>query len=1415
MKRLALICVLIMLAGCILPSFTPLTAAAAEALPWNGWTRTRASLDGKTMTMQASAVAEKVHTVPSDYVVSFSMKIDSWGGNSYQGVYICNGSRRAGVYVYQNKINDFNGGSVFHSTNTGWHDYRLDVAGDSLRIYVDNSLVLTGSTQVNTWSSKAYFFTSAASSAVHVENFTLTAADGKELTPALLTAPLETEYTPEFTTNWAESTEGWTITDCDEIFVNENGNMEFNIVNKAGYFQVERAPKTPENYDVEFGLQIHDYSSEELHFKAATAGYNNYHYLSPDRIRTESDDTKNTGGLGILADIGYAWHDWKMEVRGEYLTLYMDGNEIARYLMVKNAAQTPLIRFFIQGRAVDHYRMELGNVHYKPYFPEINLTTPPNGSEYAEGSNITFKAEPKSKVEYIDYFVNGLNVGRGYAPNYEYVLENAKVGVMRVSAGIGDTKSVEHTVNVVKGYEARVKASKTDVKYGESVTLSIDADALNSDVMPIFAEYFADGQKLGESQTAPFKLALSKLKAGTTEIYARVKNSNQTVFNTDSVKINTVTDGKSDAVLEREYQLNYRVTEDNAQVEIADGYFDLKLTHQNGKTVVLTKDGSEELAVGKGEYKVDVTSGYAVVYYNGHLAFTALLPRTENTSLVKYSGVEEFTVGGSGVKTTVMTDKWAKQASYSRKIENLTHNYSLEFDKLDASDESIIFYDGFYKVELVMKDGRLTTHTQDLLAKGNPEFTLNGEVKSGYWRLTVAKGLVQVWCDNAYVDSFAAPSSARPAELQRTMSNPSASTLIAVKNTDDVFTHSEDFEGKTEFDALDFWLPDEEGATATVKNGMMKLKGNGVYMLNGQSNNVVMKWSARIDSAKDFYVTTRRFKNWYDIKAGYDFVKGVWYLDEWSKYGFYPTDTRTDYGGKALTANKWHEFELVTGDGYIELKCDGETVVKKENLVFPFNGYTGFGVDGTAFIDNVEYQGRCAVTGAVKSAVISDAVGISEIWEDLKGTVYVQASSTGYIKTTDGGNTWSEFVKSVKPYSENRIRLNDGSLLEIRIGDLSEQQEAWLSKDDGESWTFMGYTSEKDGQRRVLLTGSIIQAKNGRVFICNDHGWSEHGSTTKIATYYSDNFKDWYVSESVNVSAESGLNLQEGSHVELPDGTIRWYARSGLGFIMYCDSVDNGETFGEWRPSQFIAPLCTYAVERDNEDPNTYWAVMQNDATTYDYRYIHRPRNRFALMVSYDGMKSWEYVATLNETTECPSYDACNHVLRVFGDTVYIQWNNLNLPRRSITYAIDKSKVKSQKRFEEIHPRFNWGMSSGSQMNLNCFLPKASGTAVIYGVNTDVEACDGYTGEIVARVFGAELAADGTFKIGNGTVKFTEGSKSYVVNGETRTFDEVCLKNGYFNINACAEAFGKVVTEAEDYFVVWYNAPATASDINK
>ncbi len=1326
MKKIAFLMTLVMILTCIAPVFTPIDASAATTYPWSGWQTKNISYSGSTLTMNTASEARKTLNIPDSFDVSFSMRVSEWGTNAFQAAYFCTGKHRAGIYVYKDRIWDFNGKYWMHTTDTNWHTYKLKVRNEAFDIYIDDTYFATGTAQDNSWGKFAYFCTSGATpdGAVQVKDFSITKPDGSDLSPMILTAPAETEYASEFTTNWATSTEGWTITDCDEIFVNSNGNIEFKIKDKSGYFQVERAPKTPDNFDMDFDLQIHNYGSESIVLKAATNGYNNYHYLSPDRIRCVSAETSSTGDYGILTDIGNDLHHWKFEIRGEYVTIYMDGGQVTRYRMPASAGMKPLFRIMVEAVGNEDCHLELGNIHYKPYFPEISLSTPANGGEFAEGGNITFKATVTNSVDYVDFFVNGLNVGRGYAPNYEYVLKNAKIGTYRVSAGVGQAGDVESIITV--------KSAQNE---------------------------------------------------------------------SESVGINSA----------REYMLDYSFEGGQGEVNVADGYFELNMTHSDNSVVVKTIDGAESFPLGQGDYRIVTTSGYGMIYYNGHFAGSFLMPRTSEVN-VEYSGISGFTKSETGVKNLVFEEEWLQKDEYRKRIENIGHNYSIEFDKTDASDESIVFYDGFYKIDLSMKNGVLLAMMQNTLG-GEDEIVLEGDVAKGYWRITVAKGLAQVWCDNIYKGSFAMPSNPRPAELIRTMENPEASTIVSIKNTDDLFYHREDFEGNTEFEPLDFWLSD--GGNAVVEGGVMTISG-GAYLLNGQSYDVNAKWSAKLNGTSNFYVTARRFKNWYDLKAGYDFTSGKWYIDEWSQFGSFKADSRTDFSGAAPTMNAWHDFELKLKDSYIELICDGVTVAKKENLNFPLNGYIGFGVtDGSAAIDNLEYEGRCAVTAAVKTATISDKVGIAEIWEDKTGAVYIQAN--GHIKTTDGGETWSEYTASSA--TENRIRLNDGRLMELRTGELTNPVEIWVSSDDAKTWTRVGYMNEDDDQRRVVLTGSITQAKNGRVFISPGYGFSEYGTINEMDTFYSDDLKNWYRSETTYNSGEDGMNLQEGSHVELPDGTIRWFARSGEGFVMYCDSRDNGVSFDEWRPSQLISPLCTYAVERDSEDLNTYWAIMQYDAVTYDYRYQHRPRNRFALMVSYDGMESWEFVATLNEQSQFPSYDACNHVLRVFGDTVYIQWNNLHTPRRSITYAIDKSKVRSQKRFEEVHERYNWGESSGSVSDTLCFVPKMSGTAMIYGESVDVTVIDGkYDATVIGKIFGATSKVSGNnlvFSIGDGEVVFTEGANTYSVNGATKTFGEVCLSKGYLDIDACAEAFGKNISDMEDSFVLWSGEVASASYLNE
>ena len=104
------------------------------------------------------------------------------------------------------------------------------------------------------------------------------------------------------------------------------------------------------------------------------------------------------------------------------------------------------------------------------------------------------------------------------------------------------------------------------------------------------------------------------------------------------------------------------------------------------------------------------------------------------------------------------------------------------------------------------------------------------------------------------------------------------------------------------------------------------------------------------------------------------------------------------------------------------------------------------------------------------------------------------------------------------------------------------------------------------------------------------------------------------------------------------------------------------------------------------------------------------------------------------------------------------------------------------------------------------FLPETSGSASVFGNSVNITVNNGmYDAETIGRVFGASVAKDGstvTFTIGSGTVVFTEGSKNYVLSGETKSFDSVCMKNGYINIEACAKAFGRQLDKIDGMYVI-------------
>ncbi len=1400
------------------------------------------NISNKTMTVGRNTICEKSVALPENYVAKLTMRIPEFDSSGHRGIQFRNGQKRTGLYISEDRVKPFsdNPAEVSFDIGTDWHEYRFHVSGDTHKIYIDKVLVAEGPTGTFDQSGSIAFFVSGAGS-MEIKDLEITENEtdfDNKYFPYY--AGIETEYADEFTVDWLkpETYKDWTITETEHIYVNsDTGALTIEDegfgLRESTYYHVGRSPLTTGNFDVEFDMQVLEAGNGSFYFSVVPEGYKGWYFVHPHRFQRVTADESNSG---LQLNIGKTWHKYKVEVRGKYSTLYFDGRKIETITLAERDSNPPKANISFQLNT-NHspYKVNIGKVHYKPYFPEVELLSPVNQSAYVEGEDIVLKAIPDTDVEYVDYYLNGLKVGKGYAPSYEYTLQDVKVGTYNVTAGIGNNvKSAANKIVVEKAFTAELVLDKTVASNDETINASLNYSNAKGGVQPTKVEYLVDGNKVAESDVSPFSVVLGDIKIGSSRVLARVYDGNGSVYETDKIVTiygTEVPDGK----LAREYEIDYTYNSGSGEIEIADGYYKLGMSHSEDEITYETYTGTQVYALGSGKYKVAVVSGIAEVYYNGQYAYSFYMPRTSENE-VSNSGVTDFKISGNGTKVRFISKEWKNESNFRIGGVTLPDYYQVEFDKTDASNETITIYDGNHKIPIEIKNGKINTVNYKTETGSHYDFVLNGTAKAGYYKLVVNKGLCQLYIDNQYVDSFKAIPNAGATSIERKMTKPTASTIFEVKGIDDVYYHDDDFNGNTEVDSLDYWIPDDDTITASLgtdgSDSYMKLEGTGTYLLNAQTYNTVIKWRAKAIDTNKFCIATRLFSLRHHLKVGYDFMTDTWFTDEFFDMVGTAHDPendninkRVDYQGTPMTVENWHDFELYLNGDSLILKMDGQVVIETDSLVSYYYGYVGFSTEeGTAYIDDFSYTGECGAFGALKSRVVNDPNGIKiSDFVELSDKTVVAHYYSSQLVSYDKGETWNP--ENRRGYTSISLTLRNGTQLKwVREG---TEMYCYASTDDCVTWEKRGsirVREEHNDDRFIILNGSIDEADDGTIYLGIDEGYSELYSMSTIL-YSKDEGRTWHEAESLfggvptgevdsTSTQKSGWNTQEITFETLPDGkTQRMFGRTGNGFIYYMDSTDGGKTWGEYRPTQLLHPLCTYNIEQDPDDPNVYYAITVHSANTESYYDIHQPRNRFVLLMSRDGMKSWEFVATLNETVTWRNFAKCNFATRVYGDTIYIVDNSLYEGNYSILYAIDKTKIKSRKRLESAHgmKRRHFVEGAGSiqfteRVSEMAYLPKTSGGAFILGNNAEIVVENGmYDAETICKVFGATVVKDSsavTFTIGDGTVKFTEGSNYYTVNGVRKAYSEVCMRNGYLNIGACGEAFGKKVDDVDGMYVI-------------
>ena len=188
------------------------------------------------------------------------------------------------------------------------------------------------------------------------------------------------------------------------------------------------------------------------------------------------------------------------------------------------------------------------------------------------------------------------------------------------------------------------------------------------------------------------------------------------------------------------------------------------------------------------------------------------------------------------------------------------------------------------------------------------------------------------------------------------------------------------------------------------------------------------------------------------------------------------------------------------------------------------------------------------------------------------------------------------------------LRLNDGALGMFYLCKTPvEGHTACLvnlirSYDEGESWSEPQLCTD-DQNYYVLNNDRVIRMKNGRViFAVADHGAEK--DTSDVAFFYSDDDCKSFVRSPARLVlpfTKTTTGLQEPGLVELDDGRLWCWARTGHAYQFEAYSEDGGITWSDVNPNPFFTSPCSPMLVKRIQDGRLL--SVFNPIPNYNTRY--------------------------------------------------------------------------------------------------------------------------------------------------------------------------------------------------------------------
>lgn len=1347
--------------------------------------------------------------VSKQYTVGFAFKSVE---NGELSIGITDGTNRAYINFMQNGIsyNKTGGmGSLSFAMGTGWHNIRLVKHRSNITIYDNDSVI--GKIEQQTISKTpaiAFNFENRAKGTkkIVVKDFSYEEVIQKydSIKPV--------EKTEAFCDEFTSDCSGWTLTNgYNEDYYLEDGSLVFEV--EHGNEVVMQKP-----------VGISDKFAVEVRMRMERMGAGQGWQIRWGNARTyltiyegfilylnNSSFTQLRSGYNP-----YDWHVWKYEIDGKNAKLYIDGEMLLDTFELSSFSESiPNLWLWAAG-GDNGSKIRYDYIKYTPEIYDIEIKNPISGSQFPKGQNIDFCAETDlSDVPYVDYYVNDIRVGQGYAPDYKFTYTANKQGKYEVTAMYKDKSGARVNFEVADSVVGKLDVPEY-IAAGEDCVVSTQVLDFGGNITDF--RYYCDGRYIASGSGENFTANLGKLPAGVHRIYAEAVTSGENAMYIKAQTVRVVPKlggGFSDS-----YNISYDAANANGEIRIADGKYLFDVKHIGGKLAYMTASGEKQTDSADGKYSFRVDNGIADIYYNGKLYCEYIMPAIkESFSSQSGTGINNITCSLDDISPVLYTAKL--QNGEYRELKDMSQNYVLDFDLKSGDDINITLTDSGYVLNLetdgndiYCEDG-MSQLSSDEVSYTKTKIADRSGIADANYRAVVCRGMMQLFANNAYLGSARLKPVGKTAGIRFTAT--AADGTLSIRENKSVYKYSEDFsDGNTncwQFVSANYYNDGGLVVSSTADSKML---------LNTSANNPYLKAKVNVSQCSGgfWFVFRNSTEEWYD-KIGYNAVSKKWELVH--RYG---TDKVITSAAGELDLNRDVVMELVCDDENVTLLCNGTAVIG--GAVGQTNhGKTGFMLNNAvAKIYSVDYTGDSKVSEGITDFTLPYAY-TNDFLKLKNGNILMMSDSNKTYESSDNGAAWNLKTTHDTHYQANFIRLNSGKILTLVRQESGGGYEvsAYLSENDGKS--FSGPYLVQQAKICGSMNNKLYQSPTtGRIFYATTEKDSSDGAeiledSSYACVYYSDDEGEtWTKSETDMTTEATGLNLQEPKTVDLPDGTVRTYFRSDLGFLYYADSKDGGKTFGEFKRSNFISVQHAFNIERDPYNTDTYYMIWEYDNTN-ENPVRQYPRTRAALAVSYDGCKTWNYVMDLyeidsKERVENAQVGHMNHAVRVFEDYIFVssaqsepQNENTTVAWRNRGCRIDKSMIKALPRFTQLrmHNERTLNAAETKLTQRSLYADNKGGFLVNGRYDYRKDTPQGYVpADLLAEYAGAEaILADAevssgmnkkilTISMGDNLFKMVEGDKYCISDGGEYTGElPMTVINGtaYIPLETASKAYGK------------------------